>query len=373
MRVVHISKVKGIAGSEGHLLRLLPGLAQQGVEVRMIVLEDPRRPAASFCRALEERGVPVETLPIHGHLDPLLLPQLVRKLRSLQPDVVHTHLIHADLYGLWSAARAGVPAAVSSRHNDDAFRRNSMFKWVNRWAMRCADRVITISQALACFVAEVEDIDPAKIVTVHYGLEAPLLTSGACELARATLGYRSDVQLVGVFGRLVRQKGIDVLLEAFAHVHARCPMVQLLIVGDGPLRSQLERQSQMLGLGEVTKFTGWVDQASRLMPACDVIAVPSRWEGFGLVTLEAMGWSKPLVASRVSALPEIILDGETGLLVPPEDAHALAEAIQFLLADSGKAVTMGRAGRERLLKEFSVEKMVCATLDVYVQILGTAG
>ncbi len=373
MRVVHISKVTGVAGSEGHLLRLLPGLAQEGVEVRMIVLEDPCCPAASFCHALEEHGVPVETLPIHGHLDPLLLPQLVQKLRSLQPDVVHTHLIHADLYGLWSAARAGVPAAVSSRHNDDAFRHNSMFKRVNRWAMRYADRVIAISQVLARFVVEVEDIDPAKIITVHYGLEAPPLTPEACELARAALGYRSDVQLVGVFGRLVRQKGIDVLLEAFARVRACCPMAQLLIVGDGPLRSRLERQSQVLGLGGVAKFIGWVDQASRLMPACDVVVVPSRWEGFGLVTLEAMGWSKPLVASRVSALPEIILDGETGLLVPPEDAYALAEAIQFLLADSERAVAMGRAGRERLLKEFSVEKMVDATLDVYIQTLRTAG
>jgi glycosyltransferase involved in cell wall biosynthesis len=369
MRVVHISKVKGIAGSEGHLLRLLPGLIKQGVEVCMIVLEDPRYPAASFCHALEERGVPVETMPIRGHFDPLLLLRLSRKLRSLRPDLVHTHLIHADLYGLPAAKWAGVPAAVSSQHNDDAFRHHLAIKWINQWVMRYADRVIAISHAVARLMSETAVIDPVKIVTIYYGLDASPQLPTAREMARTALNYRPTDQVIGMFGRLVRQKGVDVLLDAFSQVHVRYPSARLVIVGDGPLSSQLKGQAQRLGLEGVVKFTGWMERASRLMPACDIVVVPSRWEGFGLVTLEAMGWSRPIVASRTSALPEIVLDGKTGLLVPPDDAVALAEAIEILLADSERATAMGQAGYERLVREFSVDKMVQATLDVYGQVV----
>ena len=370
MRVVHLSKVTGIAGSEGHLLYLLPGLIEHGLDVHMLVLEDPRHPVGAFCQALEEAGVGVTRVPISGHLDPLLLSRLRRQFEHLRPVLVHTHLLHADLYGLLAAAQAGVPHAISSRHNNDAFRRNPFIKWLNRRAMRHAERVIAISQALARFVCDVEGIAPRKVVTVHYGLEPPPSSPGLREKARAALGYGEREPLVGVFGRLVRQKGIDVLLDAFRHVSRSYPEARLVIVGDGPLRSELEAQARRLGLGKTVRFTGWIAQARDLMPACDVITVPSRWEGFGLVTLEAMGYARPVIASRTSALPEIVLDGETGLLVPPEDSAALADAINRLLGDPEYAATLGQAGYRRLVTHFSVEKMIRATLDVYGEVMG---
>jgi glycosyltransferase involved in cell wall biosynthesis len=172
-----------------------------------------------------------------------------------------------------------------------------------------------------------------------------------------------------VFGRLVQQTGVDVLLAAFPRVQARHPTARLLIVGDGPLRATLEAQAAALGLGEAVIFTGWRDDARALMPACDAVGVPSRWEGFGLVTLEAMGCTRPVIASRVSALPEIVQDGETGLLVPPDDPPALAEAITKLLDDPDRAAALGRAGYERLQQHFSVEAMAQATLDVYTAVI----
>jgi glycosyltransferase involved in cell wall biosynthesis len=369
MRVAHISKVTGIAGSEGHLIRLLPGLIERGVDAQMIVLEEPRRPVDRFCEALVERGVPVRRVPISRHLDPLLLGRVTRALRQIQPDLVHTHLLHADLYGLIAARRAGVPHAISSRHNDDSFRHHRFIKWANGAAMRRADRVITISHALERFVCEVEEIDPDRVLTVHYGLEPPSPSPDARQQARQRLGYEGDGMLVGVFGRLVWQKGIDVLLAAFPTVRECHPEARLVVVGEGTLRADLERQAAGLGLGDAVMFTGWVENGRALMPACDLIVVPSRWEGFGLVTLEAMGYSLPIVASWTSALPEIVQHDKTGLLVPPEDPTALASAINSLLSSPIRARSFGKAGYRRLVTDFTVDKMVEATLQVYADVV----
>ncbi len=372
MRVLHVSKVTGIAGSEGHLLRLLPGLRQQGIDARMLVLVDPHRPVPAFLEALQSCAVPAASIAIRGHIDTTLMRRLVDHLRALQPDLVHTHLLHADLYGLPAARQAGVLHAVSSRHNDDRFRRFPAIRWLNQRAMRHADRVIAISGALTDFVREVEGIDPNRLVTVHYGLDAPVLPPDARAGARALLGLDDQPLLVGFFGRLIRQKGVDVLLDAFWQVRQNHPGAQLVIVGNGPERKALESQSDRLLIREAVRFTGWVEGAYRLMPACDVIAVPSRWEGFGLVTLEAMGCSVPLVASRASALPEIVVDGETGLLVAPGDAAELAGALNRLLSDSSLRIAMGQAGLRRLQTGFSVRRMVDATLDVYRSVLSAA-
>lgn len=369
MHVLHLSKVKGIAGSERHLLTLLPGLAAQGVEVAMLVLEEPDLPADAFCAELAACGVPVERMPIRGDLDPGLPRRLRTALQQAGPDIVHTHLLHADLYGLRAARRAGVAHAVSSRHNDNPFRRNAVLKLANRLAVRRADRVIAISHALADFVREVEGVTPPRLVTVHYGLAPHEYPPGARAEARAAWGVEAGAPVVGFFGRLIEQKGVDVLLRAFAHVHEGYPAARLVIVGDGTLRPALAAQAQALGLSDAVIFAGWAPDAARLMPGADVIVMPSRWEGFGLVALEAMSAARPLVASRVSALPEIVDDLKTGLLVPPDRPGALAQALEGLLADPVWAAALGSAGRQRLLRVFSVEKMVQATLDVYESIL----
>lgn len=369
MRVLHISKVTGISGSEGHLLRLLPGLVTRGIVVQMAVLEDPRYPVDAFCQRLQDGAVPVIRVPVRRHLDPGAVRSLARLIRSFAPDVVHTHLVHADFYGLPLAARAGVRCMVSSRHNDDAFRYNPVFRLANRMVMSRVSRVIAISGALGRFVTTVEGIPVERVKVVRYGIDAGEFQPEARHSARVRLGYGAETPLIGFVGRLVRQKGVDVLLEAFAQVERQLPQSRLFIAGDGPLRAELEAQARDLGLGESVRFLGWVSDADRLMPAANVIAVPSRWEGFGLVTLEAMRYAVPLVASRVTALPEIVADGQTGLLVEPDAPEQLAGALQTLLVDSERAGTFGRAGRQRLLDEFSVEKMIAATADVYQEAL----
>ena len=372
MNVVHVCKVSGIAGAERHLLHLLPALAARGVEVRIIVIEEPGRPAAEFCDAMTARGISAETVPVTRHVDPWLVGRLVRRFAALSPDLVHTHLLHADLYGLRAARRAGIRATVSSRHDNNPFRRGWFMRGLTRRAMRDARHIVAISHALARFCVDVEGADPRSVVTIHYGLDAEPVDPSARESARAALGWHGSGPLVGVVGRLVAQKGIDVLLDAFTAVRRRHSTATLLVVGDGPLRDTLQKQSARLGLESCVRFAGWIAHAKAIMPAVDVMVMPSRWEGLGLAALEAMASARPLVASDVDALPEIVRHEETGLLVPAEDPASLAAAINALLDRPERAAELGANGRQRVLDHFSVQKMTQATIDLYTRTIDEA-
>lgn len=370
MHVVHISKVTGIAGSEGHLLTLLPSLAYSGITITMIVLDTPDRAGGEFCSTMQSCGVSTIRIPIRSHFDLVVVRRLAHELRRLRPDVVHTHLVHADIFGQIAAVWAKTPVVISSRHNDNPFRRGRLFGIMNRWLSKKTAAIIAISNALFRFVTEVEGFPQEKVHTIHYGLSPVEFPLEAGAMARSQYGIAADVPLIGMFGRLIEQKGVDVLLEAFAHVLNTHSIAKLIIVGDGKLREALEGLAEQLGIMNSVLFTGWVanDQVKKLMLACDVVVMPSRWEGFGLVALEAMNCARPVIASRVSALPEIILDGETGILVSPDDVPALTSAITALLDDRDKALMMGQAGNDRLVQEFSVEKMVRATSELYREV-----
>jgi len=186
---------------------------------------------------------------------------------------------------------------------------------------------------------------------------------------RVELGMPADVPLVGVVSRLTEQKGHAYLLDAFAEVIQALPSAHLLVVGDGELRPALERQAARLGLQDSVTFTGRRADVPRIMMALDVLAMPSLWEGFGLVLLEAMAAGKPVVASRVSAIPEIVADGETGLLVPPKDPAGLARALLILLRHPAQAREMGRRGRQRLEQQFTATCMVEQTRAVYESLI----
>lgn len=360
MRVCHIFKITGVSGSENHLLTLASHFDRSRCRLTFCLLVEREPDLSAYVAALEAVGVEVVRFPIRADLDPLLLWQLVCFLRVQRPDVVHTHLIHGDLYGTLAARLAGVPFVVSSKHNDDVFRQQGFYVWLDRMLARRQNRIITISHHLKRFYVKVEGLPPGKIVTVHYGLApgAFLRDTNDGANVRAEWGVPTDAPLAGVVGRLTEQKGHTYLLDAFAEVIRALPSACLLVVGDGELRSALERQATRLGLHGNVTFTGRREDVPRIMMALDVLVMPSLWEGFGLVLLEAMAAGKPVVASRVGAIPEIVADGETGLLVPPRDPESLARALLAVLYDPAQAGEMGWRGRQRLEQQFGVVRMV---------------
>jgi glycosyltransferase involved in cell wall biosynthesis len=367
MRVVHIIKVAQVAGAESHLLTLLPGLRQQGFDAQLIVLVEPNKPMADYLQAAQARGIPAQSMVIRRDLDFGLFGRLRRALRDLKPRVVHTHLQHADLYGMVAARLARVPVVITSRHNENIFRRRPHLRLLNRQLWRLATAGIAISQSVARFALEVEGAPARKVHTVYYGLphdpQRSAQRSGIRAEKRQALGLAADALVVGMACRLVQQKGVSVGLRAFRQIAAQFPTAHLVIVGDGPLRSQLQTEAHPVK--ERVHFLGWRDDVADIMTAMDVFLMPSLWEGFGLAALEAMAQRLPVIASEVSSLPEIVAHQETGLLVPPQDMRALADALALLLADRPLRQHMGLLGEDRAETLFGAARMVEQTAKVY--------
>ena len=350
MRVMHVHRIRGIGGSERHLLTLLPALAERGIEPIFVGLDDPKWDAADFYGALQ---VPAVRIVSPRDFDPLLLGRLARTLRA---DIVHTHLVHADVYG-GLAARLRGTQLVSTKHNDDPFRVGP-FRFVERSLSRLADRVITITDALHRFTVERVGVSADKVETIHYGLEGlpeAWGVNGSDDVPR-------DARVLLAVSRLTEQKGIDVAIRALAALPS--DMV-LVVLGDGPERAALKRLALELGLEQRVFLLGRVPDVASWLRRTSVFVHPARWEGFGLAVLEAMLAGLPVVASNVSSLPELVLDGETGVLVAPDDASALARGITQALDQP----ELGESGLARARSEFSVGRMTDRTAALYASVL----
>jgi glycosyltransferase involved in cell wall biosynthesis len=349
MRVLHVHRMRGIGGSERHLLALLPALAERGVEPMFLGLDDPAWTAGDFYGALQ---VPAIRIPAPRDVDPLLLARVVRATRA---DIVHTHLVHADVYGGVAAKLRGT-RLVSTKHNDDPFRLGP-FRHVERGLSRLADRVIAITDALRDFTVERVGVDAAKVETIHYGLDDLPAAWGVNPPDKVP----ADARVLLAVSRLTQQKGIDVAIRAL-------PLLPddtvLVVLGEGPERAALEQLARELGVTGRVFLPGRVPDVAAWLGRATVLVHPARWEGFGLGVLEAMLAGLPVVASHVSSLPELVVDGETGVLVQPDDPSALALGVATALEQP----QLGDAGRAHALREFSVAKMADRTAELYTRL-----
>lgn len=360
VRVLHVQKVAGISGSEAHLLSLLPRLRERGWDTRLLMLHENEPGAWDFARALTDRGVPLDAVPISRDVDASAFLGLVRYLADERPQILHTHLVHADAYGQIAGSLARVPIRMSTKHGFNEFREGRAFALADRAVASLAHVHIAISHGLAHYLSETEGFVEDSFEIVHYGI-APR------DGAKAYTG--SEPRLLCV-GRLIPIKGHIVLLRAFAEARRAVPGLQLDIAGRGPLEPALRALARELGVADAVRFLGHVAPIQGAIEGSAIIVVPSMGEGFGMVALEAMERSRPVIAAEIGGLGELVVDGETGLLVEPGVAEPLARAIVQLAGDLGRAAEMGRAGRERALAEFLESRCVDRTEQLYEQALG---
>jgi glycosyltransferase involved in cell wall biosynthesis len=344
-----VHRIRGIGGSERHLLTLLPALAQLGIEPVLVGLDDPAWDPADFYGVLT---VPAMRIPSPRDVDPLLLARL---LRSLHADVVHTHLVHADVYGGVAAKLRG-ERLVSTKHNDDPFRLGP-FRHVERGLARVSDRIVTITESLRRFTVEQVGIPSAKVETIHYGLDRLPEAWGENPPDDVPDGAR----VLLAVARLTRQKGIDVAVRTLPSLPDDTVLV---VLGEGPERPALEALARDLGVEGRVFLPGRVPDVAAWLRRATLLVHPARWEGFGLGVLEAMLAGLPVVASNVSSLPELVADGETGVLVQPDDPGAFGVGVAHAL----DRPSFGDAGRARARAEFSVALMAGRTAELYARL-----
>jgi glycosyltransferase involved in cell wall biosynthesis len=360
-KVLHFQKVAGISGSEAHLLSLLPRLADRGWDVRMLMLHEHEPGAWDFARELESRGVPLEAIPISGDVDPIAFMRLARFVAQERPHILHTHLVHADAYGLMAGALAAVPIRVSTKHGFNEFREGRAFALADRGVASLAHVHIAISRGLARYLAEAEGFDEDGFEIVHYGI-AP---------RGEPVPYAGGAPHLLCVGRLIPIKGHIVLLRAFAEARKAVPGLTLDIAGRGPLEPALKALARELGVFDAVRFLGYVSPIQEAIERSAVIVVPSMGEGFGMVALEAMERSRPVIAAAIGGLGELVEHEETGLLVAPGEAEPLAAAIVRLAGDLELAARMGEAGRRRALTEFLEERCTTRTEELYREAIAT--
>ncbi len=312
--VLHVQKVSGISGSERHLLSVLPLLRERGWDIRMLVLHSGEPGAAEFVRELD---VPAESWRMRADVDPAIFARLVARSRGV--PVVHAHLVHAHFHALPAALLARVRVRVAHHHGFNEFRERRLFAAADRLVERCATRHVAISSGLAEYLSGTEGLR-APFEVVRYGIAAGAEPSPPPQEPR-----------LAAVGRLIPIKGFDVLLRAFGAARARVPGLTLEVAGSGPLAAELRAAAP-----EGVSFLGHVAPAGPVLERAAVVIVPSR------------------VATRVGGLPEVVDDGETGLVVPSEDEEALAHAIVELVTDPEGVRRLGTAARRRALEAFPV-------------------
>ena len=361
--VLHVQKVAGISGSEAHLLQLLPDLRARGWDARFLMLHEDEPGAWEFAHELEERGVPLDAVRLRADVDPLAFGDVAAHLSRRQPRILHTHLVHADVYGQLAGTMTRVPLRLSTKHGFNEFREGRFFGLADRTVGSLAHVHIAISQGLAHYLAETEGFDEERFVVVHYGISA---RDGASP-------YSGTEPRLLCVGRLIPIKGHLVLLRALARARLRVPGLMLDIAGRGPLEPSLKAFARELGIEDAVRFLGFVAPVERAIEDAAIIVVPSLGEGFGMVALEAMERARPVIASAVGGLPEIVADGETGVVVPPADADALAEAMVVLAGDLERSAAMGLTGRKRALAEFTPERSAERIEELYRDGAGAGG
>jgi glycosyltransferase involved in cell wall biosynthesis len=368
LNVLHVITTLDVGGAEMHVLAQVRGQVARGHAVRVVWLKGAGSLADDFRRAGASEIVQVGGAALPARVWPHLR----------WADVVHTHLLKADMATAVLATLAGRRGAlVASKHNDEQVLRRTLVSIVHGALGSLPQRTIVLSDHVGRFVEEHGRVPRSRQTRIYYGLDPQPFEAAAAApeqrmATRASLGIAADEVVFTCVARFAPQKAHDVLLRGFAAARSRTSTrLRLLLVGDDPFgdgRVRAEALARELDLGSSALFAGIRRDVPQLLAASDVFAMTSLWEGLGLVFLEAMATGIPVLATRVSAVPEVVIDGVTGVLVPPRDAEAVAEAMLALAADPARRRALGAAGRARVREHFGLERMIDATLAVYAEL-----
>lgn len=369
--VLHLITELNMGGAQQALFRLLSGLDRQQYRPTVACLDNGRGQAA---QQISQLGIPVIDLGMQPKWRLDAVWRLHRLVREEKPVILHAWMIHANILGRIVGRLNRVPVVIISRRtqNLDGLGR----EWANRQLSGWSDATITVSECVRQVEIAQARIDPAKVITIHNGIDANQyqhIEMTVRDRIRRELKTPNEALVIASVGRLHPVKGFANLLTAMKSVHTRFPEVYLWLIGDGELRTTLEAQARQLGLDDVVVFTGTRLDVPEILTAVDIFTLASRVEGMPNAILEAMAAGLPVVATQVGGVPEIVVEGQTGLLVPPADDKVLAQALLTLIEDASLRRRLGLAGRQRVLEQFDIAVTRQKTVDLYGRLLQEKG
>lgn len=365
-RVLHLITSFEIGGTERQAVELLKRLDGKRYDVRLAVLRND----GPFYSEIETRFPEVPEFPLTSFYDANAVRQLVRLRRLMRRekiDILHAHDFYSSFIGAAAARLCGVRVIASQRHLKLSDRR--AHKWGTRLIHRLANRILVNSEAIREHIVTNEGARPAKIVVVKNGV-VPITSSATnrVELCRE-VGVDTGVTLVGIVARLQTVKGHRFFIEAAAEVLRRRTDAHFVLVGDGPLRTEIANQAAEFGIADSVHFLGDRADVSRLVSAFDLLVLASLHEGLPNAVMEAMAAGVPVVATAVGGTKELISDGETGYLAPSANSPALAERIVFALSDEAHREEIISAARRKITSAFGIERMVESVEALYDEVM----
>ena len=312
--------------------------------------------------------------------DLVALARMVRLMRAVRPHVVHTHLAKAGAIGRLAARITGVPLVVHTYHGHVFHgyfspRKTRLFLAIERALGRLTDRIIVVGERQQNEIAGYGTAPREKLLPIRLGLELEPFLQAERERGclRRELGLPRDTPVVGIVARLAPIKAHEDFFQAALAIRREVPDARFLVVGDGERRHELEQMVEGLDLRPSVRFLGWRRDLPRVYADLDVVVLASRNEGSPVALIEALAAARPVVATAVGGVPEVVVDGQTGLAVPPSDPGALAAAVLDLLRDRARAERLGAAGRRHVYPRYAFTRLVEDVRDLYLRELAARG
>ena len=370
--VLYFSNTLVRGGAEEHILTLLRGLDRQRFRPSLVCTPE----VAEKIRGDVPHDVELIGLRLRKPYEAGAVRALFSIMHERRPDIVHSHLFYSSLFASPIATLARVPLVVETPHLRESWRRGLKARFVvDRIAGRFVDQYIAVSEANRRYLVEEKGLPRHKVVVIHNGSDLRRFNPHHRAPAgmRETLGFGASDPVLLVVGRLEPQKGHRVLFDALPAVRAHFPCVRVVCVGEGALRDELVRRVVASGLGDAVRFVGQQANVADWLALADVTVLPSFFEGLPLAAIESLAAGRPMVATAVDGTPEVVVDGATGLTVPPGDAAQLARALCRLLGDAWLREKLALAGRDWVLERFNQDRQIQRTEALYQLALSRLG
>lgn len=366
LRVLHVAATS-TGGIGFNLLMLAKHINRKDFELSFAIPSD-----SPFYDKIVKEGVNVYSLKISRRPFALQnlkgLYDLWKIIKSGRYDIVHTHTSVGGFIGRLIAWINNVPSILWTIHGwsfDYPFGsplRRSLFWAIEKFLDRFTDHYVAISKNMQEVGIQAGISDRGKVTLIYHGIETGGPIDGGNQSGPET---KNGNPVVGTVGRLEPQKAIDDFLKAARIAKEHIPQASFIVVGDGPLKKKLERLSITLGIGNKVVFTGWQENVAKYIAGMDIFCLTSRWEGFGIILLEAMAMQMPIVATRVGGIPEIVEEGKGGILVSPGKPEELASGLCLLLSDAKMRKQMGYYNAEKVKTIFNVKDMIKKYEELY--------